>query len=252
MRAGRRYTCPDCGEEFAYPVSCFRCETVPVDEFGNEPPPHFSRRKVLGAELNREVARGEDVAELFAGQFRRLAGAVAEFNAMRGLRRRFKRTPLGLFEVDGKQWLRLQGVVRLVEAVPLPGDPGLADAACFRLRLEIEDSGGAATVRPGLSVELHQGCGRFLISGEEHVFVDEDFLQVLPAEGDSYRTPGVVLRDGDRIEALGPVVKRSLAELGLGGLSAGSEGYRGGREIFCFEGTSDAMVFARPVRKENG
>lgn len=243
MRAGQRYLCPKC-KAFEFPVTCLTCGIMPVDEHGNEPPPLVQRRKVSEPGFLKESTDA-------GAPFRRLAAAMGELTAMQRLRWVMPKRPVGLVDRGGQQWLGIRGKVRLIESVSFEGarfeQDFIHDLACFRVRQEMVEA-GRSVAKPGLSVEIHQGCGRFVIVGEEHeVVVDEDFLQVLPARGDSYRSAEVLIRDGDVIEAFGPVRSCSVAEMNLGAFGGGRGGYRGGQQMLRFDGSTQNMVHLRPV-----
>ena len=55
MRAGRRYTCPRCGEQSTHAVRCFRCAVLPLDEHGHPPPPLFERQMLFRSQPPSEI-----------------------------------------------------------------------------------------------------------------------------------------------------------------------------------------------------
>lgn len=222
MRAGECYECTRCGG-FGFGMTCIQCGGTPVDEFGNEPPPHF-----------RRVAYPNT-------SFERLAVLVGGLNQRWKVHRLFGSKASGTVQHRGKLWAKTVGTVRLIEPINFIDSPlrreHLEGVACYRVSREVSEISA--------TLEVHQGCGRFMIAGDLDVFVDEDFLNVLPRKGSPLVTRQVAVRDGDLVEAYGPVVERSLVELGVDDV-AGS-GYRGAGKVLCFEGSTENLVSLRPV-----
>ncbi len=240
MRQGTRFSCPECGDQSSFPATCCRCDVLLIDEHGNGPPPTLIIRRTAGP--------GGHSAPVVS-TFRALAGEIGDMNRVRRARNALRKATQGWTEVDGTEWLKVSGQVRLLEAVHGNRVRGESSVACFRYREEVEDRKNDIH-STGKNMEERQGCGIFLITGGEHdVLVDEDFLQVVPPPGCDYRERETLVYDGDEVHALGPVVRRSVAELGLGDAIAGSSGYRRAQEVLCFAGRTGKLVSLQPLQK---
>ncbi len=250
VRAGTQYRCPECGEDYEHPVRCFRCSVPALDENGNEPPPTFVRLVMQPAKYRWRPGLPDGNVDV--GWLGPLIDRIAkDFAEGRELKRRlkfFKRTPMGQGERFGQAWWKLSGRVRIIEPVSFDGEH---DLACYRVRKHTYDETGPDVITRGKAVETHQGCGRFLIVGEEtQVFVDDDFFQLIPPPGRSHGVNRVWLREGDWVLASGPVLTRPAAELGLTGqVDASGTDYRSAGQVLCFEGTSENLVMLQPFRK---
>ncbi len=214
MREGKHFKCSGC-DAFDFGMTCILCGGVPLDENGNEVP------KLTWAYPTTSLGR--------------LALGVAALNRNLTMRRLFGAQTSSVVEREGRLWAKVRGRVHQLSGVSFsnakePRDE-LKDIACY-----------AQSYAPFRFVT--QECGRFLVDGERTAMVDEDFFRVWPMRGD-YRIKRAVVRHGDTVEVFGPVVEKSIVELGIAPLGGG--GYRGGGTVLLFEGTTKNKVYVRPV-----
>lgn len=243
-RAGKTYTCPQCGEQSIHGVTCFRCDIFPHDEHGNPPPPLFERqilfRKPADPIAEREANAGGELAALGGYFFSSLARQVRELTKRRRLRARFREpTPIGAAK-DGE--VQVRGRVEVLEPVRhRHGD----EVAAYLFRIHEAGTGG------DVAIETQLACGKLLIRDDTGAaLLDDDFIAILPAPGQPFPASGNVdvrIQAGDLVDVVGPASLRALPELP----SVGRAGFREAPKVLVFDGRPDALVVIRPVQREN-
>jgi len=239
MRAGHAYRCPQCGEEFGYGVTCFRCDIPPVDENGNGPPPTFAREAMpLGGS---ETGTGADlvffVAALSEASVHALGREVRELNHRRKARRGL-REPLQPIADANATPVHVRGVVEVIEPTRHPNGEDVALYLCRRLERAHN------TVE---AIETKLACGKLLVRDETGVaLLDDDFFSLLPPRGQHPMARSefdIIVRAGDTIEVAGQAEKRTMPELS----QADEGGYRSVAKVLVFVGSSDHLLSIRPV-----
>lgn len=221
-----------------HPVTCYRCDILPVDEHGNPPPPTFERQVLFHKPpdpiAENEGNAGAELVALGGYFFSSLGRQVRELNKRRRLRARFGSpiTPIAAAK-DGEAHIR--GTVQILEPV-MHRQGGEVAAYLFRIR---EDGR-----RENVAIETQLGCGKFLVRDETgEALVDDDFFAILPEKFPASSNINICIHDGDEIEVVGNASLRALPELP----SVGRAGFREAPKILVFDGGPDALVVIRPV-----
>lgn len=242
-RAGKSYTCPRCGEESVHPVTCHRCDILPVDEKGHTPPPLFER-EVLFRKPAEPILEGQqnglaELAALGGFAFASLARQVRELNRRRRLRARFQ-TPASQIAAAADGDVHVQGTIEVLEPV-MHRHGGDVAAYLFRIRETTHQGESDA------AVETQLACGKFLVRDETGAaLVDDDYIAILPKHGDPFPASGNVdvrLHAGDRVQVVGRAERRALPELP----NVGRAGFREAPKILVFDGTPDSLLVIRPL-----
>lgn len=244
MRAGHAYHCPQCGEEFGYGVTCFRCEILPVDENGNRPPPTFAREAMArgGSETGTSADMPFFVMALGEASVHALGREVRELNRRRKARRAL-REPLQNIADASAEPFHIRGVVEVLESVKHPDGEQVAMYLCRR-RERAHNTVAA--------IETRLACGKLLVRDETGVaLLDDDFFSLLPPRG---RHPlarsevDILVRAGDMIEVAGHAERRAMPELSR----ADAGGYRTAPTTLVFDGSSDDLLSIRPRQAATG
>jgi len=239
MHAGHSYRCPQCGEEFAADVTCFRCDIFPVDENGNCPPPTFSREDLSA----RGSASGTDGDFFFAlaavGELsvRALAREVRGLNRRRHARRKLHVPLLAIGDVHDTP-AHIRGVVEVIEPVH---HPELGEVALYLRRRK--------ETKPSAAFETNCACGKLIIRDETGAaLLDDDFFVLLPRPGHhpmARSDVDIVVRQGDTLEVAGPAARQPRPEL----MQAEQSGYRSSSTMVVFDGSSADLLTIRPAEQ---
>lgn len=237
-RAGKTYTCPQCGEQSIHPVTCYRCDILPVDEHGNPPPPLFERQVLFHKPpdpiVENQANAGADLLAVGGYFFASLGRQVRELNKRRRLRARFS-APLAPIAAAKDGEVHIRGKVQILE--PVMHRQG-GEVAAFLFRIREAGRGG------DVAIETQLGCGKFLVRDESGTaLVDDDFFAILPEKFPASGNVDVRIHDGDEIEVVGNASLRALPELP----SVGRAGFREAPKILVFDGAPDALVVIRPL-----
>jgi len=240
MRAGKRYTCPQCGEESPLDVTCFRCDILPVDENGNPPPPTFEHemlaRSLAGADALAVIAESAFIGPPSA-TYHALAREIRVLNQGRKARRELRPATTSI-EATQPGRVHVRGRVEVVEPVRHPS--GEKVALFLWRRRERHAAGDDA-------VETRLACGKLLLRDETGTaLLDDDFFTLLPAVGQPCpvnHDAEIVVRAGDTLEVAGPAERRLVPELPQSGEGA----YREAPRMLVLDGRPGALLVVRPV-----